>query len=212
MTKLMFFMLLVIYSIATSLEKPFQKQQSFSQLLNNNLKFSTSHITEIKILSKGQSPTTLILTCSDSRVSTDLITEANLGDLFIHRNIANVFNDNDDSIKSVLYFATRELNITKIVVIGHTGCAGVKHALEMNAGKHKDQPLLKPLNKYVGSIVDLIADKKDKTITNARIDALSMENVKSNVANIHNSPYIKVGVKVEGYIYHLTNGTLNKVI
>ena len=189
-------------------------QQSLNQLVFNNKHFSESHQEEIYALNKGQSPPTMVLTCSDSRVSTEILTEAQLGDLFVHRNVANLFNENDDSVKSALFYSTNVLKVKKIAVIGHTECGGVKHALELNAGEHNGEKdvIMGPLNRYVASVQNLIVNKYDYSVNNARVNILSERNVRSNVMRIKNSPMVAKGIIVEGYMYSLANGTLIRVV
>ena len=84
-----------------------------------------------KDLSNGQSPETLIIACSDSRVDPAIITNAKLGEIFVIRNVANIVPDNRDrkilnSTVSAIQFAVEIIKVKNIVVLGHSNCAGVK--------------------------------------------------------------------------------------
>lgn len=81
-------------------------------------------------LSKGQSPEILYIGCSDSRVTAEEIMCARPGEVFIHRNIANVIANNDLSVMSVINYAVSLLKVQHIVVCGHYYCGGVKSAME----------------------------------------------------------------------------------
>ncbi|WP_277871775.1 carbonic anhydrase, partial [Vibrio cyclitrophicus] len=77
-----------------------------------------------------QTPNTLWIGCSDSRVPPELITQKTLGELFVHRNIANQFKGCDLNINSVLEYAIVQLQVDHIVVCGHYRCGGVQAVLE----------------------------------------------------------------------------------
>jgi carbonic anhydrase len=78
-------------------------------------------------LAHGQSPHTLWIGCSDSRVIPEAITDADPGDLFVLRNIANIVppNGTDDTVGAVIEYAVRHLHVENIIVCGHSGCGGV---------------------------------------------------------------------------------------
>ncbi len=98
------------------------------------------------LLAKEQHPNALILGCSDSRVSPSVVIGAELGEVFVHRNIANVVSHADLNFLSVLQYAMEVLQIRHIIIYGHYGCGGIKAAMT---------------NKHYGLIDNWLANIRD---------------------------------------------------
>lgn len=92
-------------------------------------------------LSRDQTPNYLFIGCSDSRADPDEITGLGLGDIFVHRNIANIVNPIDLNVASVVQYAIENLKVKHIIVCGHYGCGGIKAAME-DQGMGKNSPWL----------------------------------------------------------------------
>lgn len=107
---------------------------SLDDLLENNRRWSEEQVArEPEFFQKtkhGQNPRLLWIGCSDSRVPAEQILGAKPGDLFVHRNIANVIAYNDVNIASVVQYAVEHLKVQDIVICGHYGCGGVRAACE----------------------------------------------------------------------------------
>jgi carbonic anhydrase len=105
----------------------------YKQLLENNKKWVTENLERdpkfFERLSKGQKPPLLWIGCADSRVPANEIIGAEPGEVFVHRNIANMVIHTDMSMLSVLDYAVNVLKVKHIIVCGHYGCGGVKAAL-----------------------------------------------------------------------------------
>jgi carbonic anhydrase len=103
------------------------------QLLRNNAQFVEEQLRldpgYFRNLSEGQHPAFLWIGCSDSRVPPDRITGTQPGDMFVHRNIANLVVQTDMNLLSVLQYAVEVLEVGHVIVCGHYGCGGVKAAM-----------------------------------------------------------------------------------
>lgn len=106
----------------------------YENVFENNQKWITSHKATDKEffekLAKGQQPEFLYIGCSDSRVTIEELTGAAPGDIFVHRNIANVVSNSDLNVMSVIEYAVAHLEVEHVVVCGHYFCGGVKAAMQ----------------------------------------------------------------------------------
>lgn len=106
----------------------------FEKILESNQQWIEEHLRldpdYFNDLSKGQSPEILYIGCSDSRVTAEEMMGARPGEVFVHRNIANVVANSDLNVMSVVNYAVQYLKVQHIVVCGHYYCGGVKAAME----------------------------------------------------------------------------------
>lgn len=113
--------------------KSIETQDTYTSLLEGNKAWVAETLKEdpsfFDTLSAGQAPPVLWIGCSDSRVPANQITNTLPGDIFVHRNIANVVTHNDMSLLSVLDYSVNVLKIKHVIVCGHYGCGGVNAAL-----------------------------------------------------------------------------------
>ncbi|KAF1918957.1 carbonic anhydrase [Ampelomyces quisqualis] len=159
-------------------------QQSHDRIFENNKKWAE----EMKMkkpeffadLAAGQSPEYLWIGCSDSRIPAEALTGVEPGEMFIHRNIANLVNNIDLNVMSVVNYAVRHLKVKHIVVCGHYGCGGVKAAMTP-----KDMGLLNPWLRNIRDVYRLHQDELD-TITdeNKKYDRLVELNVHEQCRNL----------------------------
>ncbi|OWZ54721.1 carbonic anhydrase [Cryptococcus neoformans c45] len=161
----------------------------------------------------GQRPEILWIGCSDARVPETTITGCQPGDIFVHRNIANLYSPQDDSLNAVLMIALFNFNVKHIVVTGHTNCVGCLTAL--NVSRLPAAPPTTPLQRYVKPLATLARTlyTPDGPPT---LDLLVEENVVQQVKNLVESDIIKDnwkrrgadGVVIHGWVYHLEDGTI----
>ena len=131
-------------------------------------------------LSAGQEPDYLWIGCSDSRIPAEQITGLGAGEVFIHRNIANLVCNTDLNVMSVVDYAVRHLKVKHIIVCGHYGCGGVKAALTP-----QDMGLLNPWLRNIRDVYRLHEDELDAIPDESkRYDRLVELNVIEQCRNI----------------------------
>lgn len=161
-------------------------------------------------MDKGQAPHTLWIGCSDSRVSTDVITDTDPGSLFVHRNIANMVVHTDFNVLSAIDYAVNHLHVQHIVVCGHYRCGGVAASMEANDLGLIDNWLrnIKDVYRLHADELNAIADKEART---ARLVELNVMEQVYNVCKTftvqkawreHGRPF------VHGWVYDLKSGLL----
>ncbi len=151
-------------------------------------------------LAQGQHPDTFIISCSDSRVSPSVIMQSSLGQIFVHRNIANQVIQQDLSLNAGLYYALKHLKVKEVAIIGHTDCGGVKAAFTTS----EDADFC-AWTAYIRE--NLPKDNLDQYT----VDDLVRLNVLAQVQRVKDHPiYNKYGLNTEviGYIFHIKTGYL----
>jgi carbonic anhydrase len=160
-------------------------------------------------LAAQQTPEYLWIGCSDSRVPANQIIDLSPGEVFVHRNIANLVVHTDLNCLSVMHFAVEVLKVKHIIVCGHYGCGGVRAALE-----DKDHGVIDHWLRHIRDVGRLNADKLKDLDDNHKTDLLCELNVIEQVSNVCNSPVVKKAwsegheLFVHGWIYNIENGLL----
>jgi carbonic anhydrase len=159
-------------------------------------------------LADGQAPDYLWIGCSDSRVPSGVV-DLPPGEVFVHRNIANVVSPDDASCQSVIQYAVDVLQVKHIIVCGHTGCGGVKASL--------GDPLEGAIEgwlEHVRAVSHKHAEALREQVGDARADLLAELNVREQCNNVRNSATVRAArergqqLQVHGWIYELGSGTL----
>lgn len=160
-------------------------------------------------LAQQQTPKYLWIGCSDSRVPATQVLDLPPGEVFVHRNIANLVVHSDMSCLSVIQYAVEVLEVEHIIVCGHYGCGGVKAVLE--GGDHG------MIDNWLGHIKDvqrLNSEHLSQLEGDERFDKLCELNVQEQVRNVCNTTVVQsawknnVKVSVHGFIYSLNDGIL----
>lgn len=162
-----------------------------------------------KNLSKGQSPKILYIGCSDSRVSAEELMGVQPGDVFVHRNIANMVPNTDLNVMSVINYAVSHLKVDHVVVCGHYNCGGVKSAMQS-----KDLGILNPWLRNIRDVYRLHKTELDG-IKNQHLkyNRLVELNVQEQCVNILKTADVQKAFlhrkfTVHGWVFDIHNGEL----
>jgi carbonic anhydrase len=180
--------------------------ESYLKLLEGNKRFVNQKLEEdpdfFKNLAKGQSPEILWIGCSDSRVPANEITDTKPGEIFVHRNIANLVINTDINLLSVLHYSVKYLKVRHVIVCGHYGCGGVIAAMS-----NKKYGLI---DNWLSHIKDVYRhhDKELNAITdeNERVRRLVELNVQDQVLNLSKTSIIQDAWKESNEKYPILHG------
>jgi carbonic anhydrase len=188
--------------------------KTYQELLSGNQKWVDEMLSQdpdyFKNLSTGQSPKFLWIGCSDSRMPANQITNSQPGDVFVHRNIANMVVHTDTNLLSVLQYAVEVLKVHHIVLCGHYGCGGIKAAMG---------------NEHLGLIDNWLRNIKDvyrlhshtlELVQNPleREKLLTRLNVKEQVFNLAKTSIVQRAweenrlLHVHGWVYDIETGLI----
>ncbi|MBS1578365.1 MAG: carbonic anhydrase [Bacteroidetes bacterium] len=161
-----------------------------------------------------QTPQFLWIGCSDSRVPADKITGTQPGEIFVHRNVANLVIHTDVNLFSVLDYAVNQLKVKHVIVCGHYGCGGIKAAMTDHDYKYV-------LNMWLRNIKDVYRLYREELDAIAdietRADRLAELNVKEQVMHLAKTSVIQRAWKynniphLHGWVYGLKDGIINPV-
>jgi len=161
-------------------------------------------------LAREQNPEYLYIGCSDSRVPANEIMGVEPGDVFVHRNIANVVAATDLNVMAVIEYAVVHLHVKQIIVCGHYNCGGVKAAMEA-----KDMGLLNPWLRNIRDVYRLhraeLKAIEDEAVRYERLVELSVQEQCINVIKTSSvqQSYVKLGYpQVHGWVFDLRNGLI----
>ena len=190
---------------------------SYDKLLLENKAWATQQVKKdpefFSRLLEIQTPEFLWIGCSDSRVPADKITGTQPGEIFVHRNIANMVVHTDTNLLSVLEYAVVVLKVKHIIVCGHYGCGGIRAAMENRS--------LGIINKWLRNIKDVYfkhreeinQEKNDEAKTNKLVEL----NVKEQILNLAKTSIIQKAWKYEqrphlhGWVYGLNDGIIKPI-
>lgn len=186
---------------------------AIEQLIQNNVSWAKKKVAQdpdfFKKLSKQQQPEYLWIGCSDSRVPANEIVDLAPGELFVHRNIANVVVHTDFNCMSVVQFAVEVLKVKHIIVCGHYGCGGVRASL-----KEAEVGLV---DSWLTNIRDIYFNNESKLVDlpeKEKVNRLCELNVVTQVFNVAKTKVAQhawdrgQALSIHGWIYGIENGLL----
>lgn len=162
-----------------------------------------------KELGKGQNPQILYIGCSDSRVSAEDLMGVQPGDVFVHRNIANMVPNTDLNVMSVINYAVIHLEVKHVVVCGHYSCGGVKAAMQS-----EDLGILNPWLRNIRDVYRLHKAELDTIdCEDKKYDRLVELNVQEQCINVLKTADVQKairerGITVHGWVWDIHTGEL----
>ncbi|GAB2705511.1 carbonate dehydratase [Mucilaginibacter koreensis] len=187
---------------------------TYKGLLDGNKAFVTQMLDKdpayFETLANGQKPPILWIGCADSRVPANQITNTRPGEIFVHRNIANVVVHTDMNMLSVLDYAVNVLKVQHVIVTGHYGCGGVLAAMGNNQFGIIDNWLrhIKDVYRLYATELDAIEDEKERG--NRLVEFNVMEGVEhlTQTSIIQNAWKNGQELEVHGWVYSLETGLI----
>ncbi|MES2762741.1 MAG: carbonate dehydratase [Bacteroidota bacterium] len=191
--------------------------KAYQKLIDGNRRFAMEKTFDdpeyFKKLSLGQKPDYLWIGCSDSRVPANEVTNTESGEMFVHRNIANLVVHTDMNLMSVLEYAVTVLGVKHIIVCGHYGCGGVRAAMGNGSYGLVDNWLRNIKDVYQKHLIELesILDE-DK-----RIDRLTELNVIEQVQHLAKTKIVQSAwaqgkqLAIHGWVYGLNSGLITEL-
>lgn len=185
-----------------------------SDLLDHNIRWATAKVREdpdyFRRLSALQRPEYLWIGCSDSRVPANVITGLEPGEVFVHRNVANLVHRGDLNLLSVLEFAVETLEVKHIIVCGHYGCGGVRAAMDGHRHGIIDH-WLQPVRDIADQHAENLAAVLDP---DTRLNRLCELSIAAQVEGLSRTPIIQSAwgrgkrLSIHGWIYGLNDGLI----
>ena len=185
------------------------KDWKSSSFLKNSNKFK-------KLASLGQNPKTMVISCCDSRVHVTSIFGADEGEFFIHRNIANLvppFSPDGEhhGTSAAIEYATKELKVHHLIILGHTGCGGIKSGYNLHTNNTNPEYVF--INKWLSIVLPAFKNISKDVSQKKQIQLLEEESIKNSIKNLFSFPNIKKSVEINilsihGLIHDIGSGGL----
>lgn len=189
-------------------------EKSYKRLIENNKTWVASQLeldpNFFDNLSKGQQPEYLWIGCSDSRVPAESITGTEPGEMFVHRNIANMVVHSDMNMLSVLSYAVEVLKVKHIIVCGHYGCGGVMAAMKNQQFGLIDNWLrhIKDVYRYHGAELDAIQDEALRARRFVELNVQEQVHDLGKTSIVQNAWKRNQPLHLHGWVYDIHDGLI----
>ena len=196
-------------------KKVTKMEKSYLRLLENNKTWVREQLdldpTYFEKLSKGQSPEDLWIGCSDSRVPANQITGTEPGEVFVHRNIANMVVHSDMNMLSVLSYAVEVLKVKHVIVCGHYGCGGVIAAMKNQQFGLIDNWLrhIKDVYRYHHVELDAIEDENERARRFVEVNVQEQVHDLGKTSIVQNAWKRNQPLHIHGWVYDINDGLIN---
>jgi carbonic anhydrase len=166
-------------------------------------------------LATGQDPHTLFITCADSRIVPEMITQTGPGDLFVCRNIGNIipaYGEMLGGVSAVVEYACVALNVTEIVVCGHSDCGAMKGLLAPESTAH--MPTVTSWLRNANAARSVVNATQPGLQGPAAVQALVEQNVRTQLGNLRTHPAVAArladrSIDMHGWVYDIGTGTIS---
>lgn len=189
-------------------------EKAYNKLLENNKAWAILKKNNdpgfFEELAQGQNPEYLWIGCSDSRVPANEITGTQPGEIFVHRNVANMVVHSDLNLLTVLSYAVDVLKVKNIIVCGHYGCGGVLAAMGNKQYGLIDNWLrhLKDVYRYHHAELDLIADEESRGRRFVEVNVVEQVHDLGKTSIVQNAWLRKQQLNIHGWVFDLKDGLI----
>ena len=169
-----------------------------------------------KLASSGQSPSTMVISCCDSRIHATSIFGADVGEFFIHRNIANLVppyspDGENHGTSSAIEYAIKELKVKHLIILGHKDCGGIKYGHNMHSSSPNTN--YEFINKWLSILLPAYNKIQKNVSKQKQINLLEEESIKVSINNLFSFPFIKKAIdennlSIHGLIHDIGSGQL----
>jgi carbonic anhydrase len=190
-------------------------EKSYQRLIENNKTWVAEQLqldpSFFENLSKGQAPEYLWIGCSDSRVPAESITGTEPGEMFVHRNIANMIVHSDMNMLSVLSYAVEVLKVKHVIVCGHYGCGGVMAAMKNQQFGLIDNWLrhIKDVYRYHHKELDAIEDETLRARRFVEVNVQEQVHDLGKTSIVQNAWKRNQLLHLHGWVYDIHDGLIN---